>query len=156
MWASFCARSPRFWCSCLCPLVEYRKLDRIGSFKGSEVTRNQCLGQSWLHALRSLEEHSSRIFPPERIVGCDVFIRKELNADVVLSGGTVNTFQSVMKRDVLRPQRVIRRMSYRRRHGRVPRACRAYDTIPSDFEGRFPGISIDIGYTLVRQIMEVR
>ena len=25
---------------------------RIGSFKGSEVTRNQCLGQSWLHALR--------------------------------------------------------------------------------------------------------
>ena len=33
-------------------------------------------------------------------MGCDVFIRKELNADVVLSGGTVNTFQSVMKRDV--------------------------------------------------------
>ena len=30
----------------------------------------------------------------------------------------------------LHPQRVIRRMSYRRRHGRVPRACRAYDTIP--------------------------
>ena len=25
---------------------------RIGSFKGSEVTRNRCLGQSWLHALR--------------------------------------------------------------------------------------------------------
>ena len=33
-------------------------------------------------------------------MNCDVCIRKELNADVVLSGGTDNTFQSVMNREV--------------------------------------------------------
>ena len=32
-------------------------------------------------------------------MNCDVCIRKELNADVVLSGGTDNTFQSVMNSD---------------------------------------------------------
>ena len=32
----------------------------------------------------------------------------------------------------LHPQRVERRKSYRRQHGRVPRACRAYGTIPYD------------------------
>ena len=42
------------------------------------------------------------------------------------------TFLSRASLRRLYPQRVIRRMLYRRRHGRVPRACRTYNPNPYD------------------------